>query len=140
MTGPHLQLPKEGGYEDSPLAEIIGVIISPHHRSYTGLCFPNAWDPIRPLKLDDNDEVKLKSLYDTPVECGCDYEIPMLKNLPKPKKNKSADTKTTKNKDNKDKTKVTKTKAKSSSSKSADSSSKQNDKNKHSKPKKDRVP
>ena len=86
LAAAQCKLPKEGCYEDSPLAEIIGVIISPHHRSYTGLCFPNAWDPIRPLKLDDNDEVKLKSLYDTPVECGCDYEIPMLKNLPKPKK------------------------------------------------------
>ena len=72
LAAAQCKMPKDGCYEDRQLHEIIAVIISPHHRSYTGLCFPNAWDPIRPLKLDGNDDVILKPLYDIPVDCGCD--------------------------------------------------------------------
>ena len=93
---------KMGPLWKKTLTDIIAVIISPHHRSYTGLCFPNAWDPMRPLILENNDEVRLKSLYDLPNNCPCDYEIPMLKHLPKAKKGKTADNKNTKNR-NKDK-------------------------------------
>merc|ERR1712030_2819 len=68
--------PKDGTFVEKTLIDIIAVIISAHHRSYTGLCFPNAWDPTRPLILENNDEVRLKSLYDLPNNCPCDYEIP----------------------------------------------------------------
>merc|ERR1712208_190022 len=95
LAAAQYKMPKDGCYEDRQLHEIIAVIISPRHRSYTGLCFPNAWDPIRPLKLENNDEVRLNNLYDTPVACDCNYKIPMLKNLPKAKKDKSAHDKNT---------------------------------------------
>ena len=133
--------PKDGTFEEKPLVDIIATIISPHHRSYTGLCFPNAWDPTRPLKLENNDEDRLNNYYSVPVACDCNYEIPMLKGLPKAKKDKSADdknvkkSKTDKTKDA-DKTKdTTKNRIKSSSSKNADSAESSN-KNKNSKTRK----
>ena len=102
LAASQCKAPKDGTFVEKTLIDIIAVIISPHHRSYTGLCFPNAWDPMRPLILENNDEVRLKSLYDLPNNCPCDYEIPMLKHLPKAKKGKTADNKNTKNR-NKDK-------------------------------------
>ena len=80
----------EGRYEDRQILEIINLIISPHNRPFTGLCFPQAWDPARPLILEGNEDVPLRRLYDIPVDCGCEYEIPALKNLPKPKTDKKA--------------------------------------------------
>ena len=127
LAASQCKAPKDGTFEEKPVVEIIAIIISPHNRAYTGLCFPNAWDPIRPLQLENNDEARLESLYDVPVACECNYEIPMLKSSSKPKKDKRAESKTTKNKD-KDATK-TKTKDKSSSSKPAETSNK----SKHSK-------
>ena len=133
LAASQCKAPKDGTFEEKPLVDIIAVIISPHYRAYTGLCFPNAWDPTRPLKLENNDEVRLNNLYDTPVACDCNYEIPLLKHLPKAKKDKTADNKNTRNKDKyKD---ATKTKSKSSSAKPADTGSK----SKHSKPKKDKT-
>ena len=126
--------PKEGTFEEKAIDEIIACIISPHHRNFTRLCFPNAWDPTRPLKLENNDENRLNNYYGIPVTCECNYEIPMLKGLPKAKKYKSAEDKNVrknKTKDN-DKTKDTsKNKNKSSSSKTADSVE-SSDKNKSS--------
>merc|ERR1712030_226544 len=87
---------KEGEFEETPLVDIIATIISPHNRPYTGLCFPQSWDPLRPLKLENNNRDKLDNYYGVPVTCQCDYAIPMLKGLPKAKKDKSAENKNAK--------------------------------------------
>merc|ERR1711936_908948 len=68
---------------------IIATILSPHDRPFTGLCFPQSWDPLRPLTLVGNNRKKLNDYYGVPVACGCNYEIPGLKSLPKPKKDKN---------------------------------------------------
>merc|ERR1711936_1559450 len=88
-----------------------------------GLCFPQSWDPLRPLKLEGNNRKKLKDYYGVPVACGCNYEIPALKTLPKPKKDKTdkrdkTTDKTTKTTDKTDNT--TKNKTQASTSKSSD--------------------
>merc|ERR1712030_99679 len=113
---------KEGAFEETPLVDIIATIISPHNRPYTGLCFPQSWDPLRPLKLENNNRDKLDNYYGVPVTCECDYAIPMLKGLPKAKKDKSAENKNVKSSKS-DKTKdADKThKTQSSSSKNPDS-------------------
>ena len=95
---------KDGTFEETPLVDIIATIISPHNRPYTGLCFPQSWDPTRPLKLENNHRDKLNNYYGVPVTCECNYEIPQLKGLPKAKKDKSTDDKNVK------KTKTDKTK------------------------------
>ena len=51
LAASQCKAPKDGTFVEKTLIDIIAVIISPHHRSYTGLCFPNAWDPMRPLIL-----------------------------------------------------------------------------------------
>merc|ERR1712237_142590 len=81
--------PKDGKCVDWEIVDIIATIISPHDRPYTGLCFPKSWDPLRPLKLEGNNRKKLKDYYGVPVACGCNYEIPGLKSLPKAKKDKT---------------------------------------------------
>merc|ERR1711888_365344 len=98
---------KDGTFVETPIEDIIATIISPHDRAYSGLCFPQSWDPLRPLKIEGNSRKKLEDNYGVPVACGCNYDIPLLKSLPKPKKPKkikSTDTKTDK-KDKKDKVK-----------------------------------
>ena len=125
-------------FVETPIVDIIATIISPHDRAYSGLCFPHSWDPLRPLKSEGNNRKKLEDYYGVPVACGCNYEIPLLKSLPKPKKpkkDKSADTKNDK-KDKSDKSvkvkdagKNTKNKTQASTSKSdgsAESSNKTN--------------
>ena len=127
---------KDGTFEETPLVDIIATIISPHNRPYTGLCFPQSWDPLRPLKLENNNRDKLDNYYGVPVTCECDYAIPMLKGLPKAKKDKSAENKNVKKSTTdkiKDADKNTKTKGQGSSSKNADSAESSN---KISKPKK----
>ena len=43
---------EDEGYEVRPLPEIISNILSPHNRTFSGLCFPDSWNPTRPLKLE----------------------------------------------------------------------------------------
>merc|ERR1712055_1188339 len=90
--------PKDGKCVDWEIEDIIGTILSPHNRPYTGLCFPQSWDPLRPLKLENNNRDKLDNYYGVPVTCECDYAIPMLKGLPKAEKDKSAEKKKKKKK------------------------------------------
>ena len=52
--------PKDGQCVETPIVDIIATIISPHNRPYTGLCFPQSWDPLRPLKLEHNNCKKLQ--------------------------------------------------------------------------------
>ena len=59
--------PKDGKCVDWEIVDIIATIISPHDRPYTGLCFPQSWDPLRPLKLEGNNRKKLKDYYGVPV-------------------------------------------------------------------------
>merc|ERR1711936_936723 len=102
---------------------IIATILSPHDRPFTGLCFPQSWDPLRPLTLVGNNRKKLNDYYGVPVACGCNYEIPALKSLPKPKRDRTdkKDKTTNKTTDKTDKTdKTTKNKTHASSSKSFD--------------------
>ena len=95
-------------FVETPIQDIIACIISPHDRAYSGLVFPQSWDPLRPLKIEGNNRKpkKLEDNYGVPVACGCKYDIPLLKSLPKPKKEKKpkTDTKIDK-KDKKDKVK-----------------------------------
>merc|ERR1711936_80912 len=53
--------PKDGKCVDWEIVDIIATIISPHDRPYTGLCFPQSWDPLRPLKLEGNNRKKDKT-------------------------------------------------------------------------------
>ena len=53
---------EDEGYEDCQLPEIISFILSPHKRSFTGLCFPDSWNPARALKLEGNDDISIKRL------------------------------------------------------------------------------
>ena len=122
--------PKDGKCVDWEIEDIIGTILSPHDRPFTGLCFPQSWDPLRPLTLVGNNRKKLNDCYGAPVACGCNYEIPALKSLPKPKRDKTdkkdkttdkTTDKTNKTTDKTDKTdKTTKNKTHASSSKSFD--------------------
>ena len=83
-------------FVETPIEDIIVTILSPHSRAYCGLVFPQSWDPLRPLNIRGSKNKKLEDTYGVPVACECNYDIPLLKSVPKPKKVKKGKTTDTK--------------------------------------------